>query len=128
MTQVSKTWCFTLNNYSKEEEDSLPLRAEINYLIYGREVSTTGTRHLQGFLTLKKAARLTGVRKLLPRAHWEVSRSVEASIKYCQKDGDYVEVDNRSPARARTTTSSSSSLSDSRIVFTVPDLELYRDD
>lgn len=94
---VSKTWCFTLNNYSPLEEQQISEMPGVSYLIYGREVATTGTRHLQGYVTFATAKRLTGVRKLNSRAHWEIARSVEASIRYCKKDGDFVEVDNRKP-------------------------------
>lgn len=65
-------------------------RIETTTMILGFEVGESGTRHIQGYLTLRgNARRLSGMKKLHPRAHWEISRSVAASIKYCQKDGLY---------------------------------------
>lgn len=95
MTLVSKTWCFTLNNYTADEEAAVTAWYDLSYCVYGREVSSTGTRHLQGFVTFRKALRLSALKKFSPRAHWEVARSADASIKYCKKDGDYKVIDNR---------------------------------
>lgn len=87
---VSRTWCFTLNNY---EEDDIKRIKSIDFtrLVVGKEVAASGTPHLQGFVTLAKAARLTRMKRLHPKAHWEVARSVEASVVYCKKEGDYEE-------------------------------------
>lgn len=90
MTQ-SKRWCFTLNNYTSEDEIKLS-QVQCSYVVYGREVGESGTPHLQGFITFPKNYRLTGLRKILDRAHWEPARgtSKEAS-DYCKKDGDFEE-------------------------------------
>lgn len=95
MSQVSKTWCFTLNNYTPDDEACFQEWPGVSYLVYGREVSSTGTKHLQGFVTFRKACRFPSVKKLQPRAHWESARCAAASIHYCKKDGDYVEIDHR---------------------------------
>jgi len=88
---VSKSWCFTLNNYSEAEAGDVENIPGVNYFLYGREVSSTGTPHLQGVITFRKAHRLSGVRTHLPRAHWEICRNLKASITYCKKDGRYTE-------------------------------------
>lgn len=80
--QQSKAWCFTLNNYTEEEKAGLDAledeskRSEsgINYVIYGIEVGESGTRHLQGYIEFSRRVRLSGCRKLLPRAHFERRR------------------------------------------------------
>lgn len=87
---VSKSWCFTLNNYNDSDEQALR-QLDCTHVVVGREVSSTGTPHLQGFVTFKKAMRLSALKKINSRAHWEVCRSKEASAKYCKKDGDYYE-------------------------------------
>lgn len=91
---TSKSWCFTLNNYS-ENDITLLKDIDCSYLIFGKEVGESGTPHLQGFITFKTTKRLTGLKKLHKGIHWEISRNVEASINYCMKDKDYFIKDNR---------------------------------
>ena len=88
---ISKRWVFTLNNYSHDDELKF-LDADYKYLVFGREKGSSGTPHLQGFITFAKAKRLAAVRKLCSRSHWEVAKgnSVQAS-DYCKKDGDFEE-------------------------------------
>lgn len=96
-----KNWCFTLNNYSDAEyhaifppveDGSQRLSTLLDYACVGKEISPTGTSHLQGFVCLRIRGRLSTVRSLLPRAHWEVARTVEAAIDYCKKDGNFQEL------------------------------------
>jgi len=62
------------------------------YLIYGKELGANLTPHLQGFVILDKKVRLGGVKKLHPRAHWEVTKGTsDQAADYCKKDGDYYE-------------------------------------
>lgn len=93
----SKSWCFTLNNYTigdLNRIDDLVTTAsdDFAYVIYGKEVSATGTPHLQGFVSLKKRTRLLRVKDLIgSNPHVEVARKVPAAIQYCKKDGDWKE-------------------------------------
>lgn len=94
-SDVSRSWCFTLNNYTTDEEDLLK-NLECNYIVFGYEIAPeTSTPHLQGFVTFTKVMRLAGVKKLLPRAHWEKAISGIASEKYCKKTAVFFEKDNR---------------------------------
>lgn len=88
---IQKNWCFTLNNYVPEDEVALAsLRCD--YLIYGREIGEEGTPHLQGYVQMPKKLRLTGLKKILPRAHWEPAKGDQPSNReYCSKEGDFVE-------------------------------------
>jgi hypothetical protein len=83
----SRNFCFTLNNFSEEEEKlvkDLPAR----YLIFGREVGENGTPHLQGFVVFKHARSLQAVKNLVERWHIEVAHgSVEQNVVYCSKGG-----------------------------------------
>lgn len=87
----SKNWCFTVNNYSVLDDQTLQ-DMPYKYLIYGREVGDEGTPHLQGYVQLKKITRLTGMKKLHPTAHWEVAKGTEEQNRtYCSKEGDFQE-------------------------------------
>jgi len=90
----AKSWSFTLNNYALEDCTLLD-NLECNYLIYGKEVGESGTEHLQGCVIFKMSTRLAALKKILPKAHWEVTKSTTASINYCMKDKNYKIRDNR---------------------------------
>lgn len=87
----AKHWCFTLNNYSNDDQLST-LPDELSYLLYGREIAASGTPHLQGVCSFRTRTQAPSRILFNGRAHWEVCRSVPASIKYCKKDGDWVEL------------------------------------
>jgi hypothetical protein len=97
--------CFTINNY--HEIDILDqwnkyIEAkgeEINYLVIGEEIGSSGTPHLQGFLHLKKDPKSCGIqfwKSEIPAgqtAHFENAKGTdEQNLEYCKKDGPYLEV------------------------------------
>lgn len=80
----SRTWCFTLNNYM--EAEILNLQSDSYEYCFQKEIgSETGTPHLQGVIKFKNAVRFSTVKKLNGRAHWEVCKNWNASLKYCSK-------------------------------------------
>lgn len=88
---TSRRWCFTLNNYSDDDLSKISTWSS-TYSVFGREISSTGTPHLQGFVVFPKTQRLSAVKKLHCRCHWEVARGTsQQAADYCKKDGDYVE-------------------------------------
>lgn len=89
----SRCWCFTLNNYSSDDEKFLKDITK-NYLVYGKEESKEGTPHLQGFIIFKRTYRLPQLKKLHAKIHWEVAKTPDAE-NYCMKDQDYYVEDNR---------------------------------
>lgn len=107
----SRRWCFTVNNYSNQEEKELQglvADGSATYVVYGREVGQSGTPHLQGYIELPRKKRLNGVRRLpgLSRAHVEVSRGTQhEAVNYCKKDGNVYEegaaMDDLGGSRAR---------------------------
>jgi len=86
----SRSYVYTLNNYTSEEEEAAQL-IECTYHVYGRESGDSGTPHLQGFLYFPSLKSFKQVSGILPRAHIEVTRSVEHAIQYSKKDGDFWE-------------------------------------
>jgi hypothetical protein len=91
-----KRWCFTLNNYTSGETQLLSdlfVSEHVSYAIFGREISQTGTPHLQGYVHFSDRKEFNQAKSLLgSRCHLEVSRGTpkEAS-DYCKKDGDFTE-------------------------------------
>lgn len=94
----SKYWCFTINNYSDEEYDSILLAFDIqenriSYIIFGIEVGEQKTQHLQGYVEFTDRPRLHQVKQRInERGHYERRRgtSEEASV-YCKKDDRFFE-------------------------------------
>ena len=90
-------WCFTLNNYTNDEVDSLVRncsdRKVVAYLVYGKEVGEEGTPHLQGYIELSSKREFSTVKKLVgTRAHIEQARgSSQQASDYCKKDGAFKE-------------------------------------
>lgn len=118
MESRSKSWCYTMNNYTVEDMDRLkqPLRLvikdkegnekvqifEFSYQVCGEEVGENGTPHLQGCITFKETLRHNKVRSILTGCHIEVAKALTHARKYCQKDGKFWEVDNRKGQGNRT--------------------------
>ena len=88
----SRSWCFTLNNYTQDEEIAVQ-GLDCVYLVYGREVgSDEHTPHLQGFIHMKSQHTLSAMKKRITRAHFEVRKgTVDEATDYCKKDGDFFE-------------------------------------
>lgn len=93
---VSKSWCFTWNNYDDMAILALTTNPSFSFLAFGKEVGATGTPHLQGVIVFPIAHRLSKLKKVFGKhPHWEPCRNLAASIVYCKKDGDFVEIDRR---------------------------------
>jgi len=81
-------WCFTYNNYDKEQIETLGtlLRGESDWYLFQEETGEkTGTPHLQGTIKLKKKQRMTQLKKIDPKIRWEPTKAVVASVLYCSK-------------------------------------------
>lgn len=87
----SRAWVFTLNNYDEEDMTNVK-NCGYQYVVVGKEVGEAGTPHLQGYVYFKTLKSLKGLKKKVPKAHWEPRRgSHEQAREYCMKDGDYLE-------------------------------------
>lgn len=87
--QQARNWIFTINNPVSE-----PVLVEsMRYLLYGREVSPSGTPHLQGYVQFVNKMVLSRVKLVLgSTAHCEIARgSVLECTVYAKKDGDFSE-------------------------------------
>lgn len=89
-TVNSKYFCFTHNNYSDASFEHLKFLFEtkkFGYIIYGREVGESGTPHLQGYLEMKVATRMSTLITLMGKGyHIEPRRGTqEEAHKYCRK-------------------------------------------
>jgi len=81
----AKHWCFTINNPVEADAEQLSTFVCL-YMVYQKEQGENETPHYQGIVGFEKRMRLTQLKNLLPRAHFEIARDIQASIKYCQKE------------------------------------------
>lgn len=91
---LAKHWAFTWNNYTDNDVDRLSAafdKGGINYLIFGKEISSTGTPHLQGHVSFEEKRRLAYCKDSIGQAHFSVARVLPKSINYCKKDRDFTE-------------------------------------
>ncbi len=87
---LSKTrnWCFTLNNYTKKDIDTIydeKLKLNLKQFCFQEEKGENETPHLQGTLAYKNAISFNTMKKLLPTAHWERCKNLKKSLTYCSK-------------------------------------------
>lgn len=86
---TGRYWCFTINNpdYTPDAILEEALREKrIKYAVFQGEIGESGTYHIQGFIQLCRAQRLSFMRKLVPGAHLSIARNVLAAEAYCRKD------------------------------------------
>ncbi len=92
MNQRARAFCFTLNNYSADDERRIR-DIPCNYLCYGRERGNNNTPHIQGYIYFASAKTFTAAKRLLgQRCHLEVAKGDPQSNRtYCSKDNDFYE-------------------------------------
>lgn len=87
---TSRTWVFTINNYTDEDLTMFEnWQSDVKRLVVSKEIGESGTPHLQGAVTFNRAYRLTGLKKLHTRAHWEKALTTDPTV-YCVKEGSEV--------------------------------------
>lgn len=86
-----RNFVFTFNNYTPEDELYLE-QLECRYVVYGYErAPTSGTPHLQGFVSFENPRSLRAIIKLLKGCHVERAIDSVAAIAYCKKGGEFTE-------------------------------------
>ena len=107
MSESGRSWVFTLNNWTDEEEKTI-CEMDYRYLCYGYEGLDTETPHLQGYIEFEDTQRLSALRKLVrarPNAigpakksgpvYWATRKgSREEARNYTQKEGSWQEFGN----------------------------------
>lgn len=87
----ARSWIFTLNTYS--EDDIIWLTStNCKCIKFQSEVApSTGTKHLQGYVSFANAKSMAQVKKWMNNAkvHLEVVRKEIAAKKYCEKSESY---------------------------------------
>ena len=82
-------WTFTLNNYT--EQDLLALtepKTPFKFIIFGKEVASTGTPHLQGYVEFKHQKSMSAVKKTLGNKQYHLEPAIadaHSNVKYCSK-------------------------------------------
>ncbi len=86
-TKQSAGWCFTVNNPKMDAPTLLALlKPKAKYAVFQLEAGEDGTPHFQGYIKLLRTQRLSYLKKILPRAHWEIAIAGDiANTAYCTK-------------------------------------------
>lgn len=83
----ARGWVFTVNNDTADDRSKTIDTAQVAQCIVAEhEVGENGTPHIQGAVYFANPRTLGGVRRLIPRAHWEVMRGTwQQAREYCLK-------------------------------------------
>lgn len=88
------SYVFTINNPT-DDDIELCKNIDCKYIVFGREIApTTGTPHLQGYISFKHQKSFNVVRSKIfnLKAHIETAKgNAIQNRKYCTKDDDYFE-------------------------------------
>lgn len=86
----AKRWCFTINNPTEEDKFWLTFKDYEYICVQEEQGHEEETVHYQGCIILKKRERLSGLKRINERAHWEVMKGTpQQAAEYCKKDDTY---------------------------------------
>lgn len=86
----AKNWCFTFNNYTEEDINTLietfsSNSSKIHQYLFEEEIGEEKTKHLQGFFVFKTKGRWSQL-KLSKKIHFEKMKgTLPQNIEYCSK-------------------------------------------
>lgn len=86
-TQQARNWMFTINNPTQADRVLTHwLQPKAKFYAAQHEIGEEGTHHIQGYVIFKGNQRMAGLKKLHPKAHWEIRRGThEQAVAYCTK-------------------------------------------
>lgn len=85
----SRNWCFTINNPTNNE---LQFNDNVRFCVWQKERGTEGTEHLQGYIELRSPRRLSYLKSLFERGHFETRKGTrQQAIDYCKKEDSRIE-------------------------------------
>ena len=88
-----RTWKFIVNNYSNKDVEQFKM-LDTKLTVFGEEVGEkTNTPHLQGHIIFKRTYRLSALKKINERAHWEPAKCED--FNYETKGDNIFMKDNR---------------------------------
>lgn len=79
-----KCWMATINNPTEDEKQFI-LSLEAEEVVADEEVGEEGTPHIHAYIHFQARKRLSALKHLLPRAHWDPVHSMVDSRNYCLK-------------------------------------------
>jgi hypothetical protein len=83
----ARNWLGTLNNPAVDPEEYLLQWADKAVYVCGQlEEGKEGTRHIQFFVNFKQAVRLSALKKVCGKAHFEVVKVNNGAHDYCMKE------------------------------------------
>ncbi len=91
----SRGFCVTWNNFPSDAFETLATKLGAGSVpckyIFGKEVGSSGTPHLQGYIYYEYQVAWKTLTAMLPLCHIVPAKGTPAqNQKYCQKDGEYV--------------------------------------
>jgi hypothetical protein len=91
-TTQAKNWMFTLNNPEESDHESIAQWDKLRWCVWQKEKGENGTVHFQGYSVFESNVRLSFLKKLCPRAHWEKRLgNHEQAKEYCTKEETRIE-------------------------------------
>ena len=88
-----RNWCFTINNFTEEDEKDVIFMIETlaRAGIAEHEVGDQGTLHIQGYVQFPNPIRFNTIKELIKRAHIEPAKgSWKENFLYCSKDNTVI--------------------------------------
>lgn len=93
---MPRGYCYTLNNWTELEYETLKSIGKMKYHIIGKEIApTTGTPHLQGFILFLNDTTFSSVKKKLGKRVSNIQPikgSPFQNYTYCSKGTDFIEI------------------------------------